>query len=281
MIYFTDHEIDNFLSEDLPFEDITTSFLKLENKPVKIQFTTHHNTVVCCTEEVRRIFSKLTIQTTLFTTSGEHIEKSVKFFEAEGLAKNIHAAWRVCENLMGFASGIATRTKLLTDKAASVNPGVMVCTTRKTFPGTRKIAVKSVLAGNGSVHRLGLSDTILIFKNHINLFENPKDMLHRISVSKPAAGDKCITVETASSEFAKTLINSGIKNIQLNRFPPAELKKLSKVLRKINAGINIIAAGGITDKNIEKYAQSGVNIIVTSWPYQGPPADFGVSITPL
>ena len=78
MIYFTDKEIDELLSEDIPYFDLTTSILKLENKPAKIQIFTREDTVVCCTEEVLKIFSKLNIQATLFTPSGEYIEKDVK-----------------------------------------------------------------------------------------------------------------------------------------------------------------------------------------------------------
>ena len=41
-----------------------------------------------------------------------------------------------------------------------------VATTRKHFPGTKAMSLKAVLAGGGSVHRLGLSDSILIFAEH-------------------------------------------------------------------------------------------------------------------
>ena len=58
MIYFTDREIDELIAEDIPYFDLTTSILKLENKPAKIQISTVDNTVVCCTEEVLKIFSR-------------------------------------------------------------------------------------------------------------------------------------------------------------------------------------------------------------------------------
>ena len=121
MIYFTDKEIDELLTEDIPYFDLTTSILKLENKPAKMQIATKDDTVVCCTEEVLKIFSKLAINPTLFTPSGEYIEKGVKFMEGEGLSMNIHAAWRTCESILGFASGIATHTRILVEKAKESN----------------------------------------------------------------------------------------------------------------------------------------------------------------
>ena len=138
MIYFTDKEIDELLIEDVPYFDLTTSILRLENKPAKIQFFTREDTLVCCTEEVMKIFGKVGIQVTLFTPSGEFIEKGIKFFEGEGLAKNIQAVMRASENLIGYASGIATRTRKLITKAREINPSVIVATTRKTIPYTKK-----------------------------------------------------------------------------------------------------------------------------------------------
>src|SRR4030043_1152375 len=98
MLYFTDKELDDLLMEDVPYSDITTSFLRLENKPAKIQIATRESTVVCCTEEVIKIFNKTGIRPTLFTPSGEHLEKDVKFLEGEGLARNLHAVMRVTGN---------------------------------------------------------------------------------------------------------------------------------------------------------------------------------------
>ena len=163
MIYFTDSEIEALITEDVPYYDLTTALLKLENKPAKIQFATTEDTVICCTEEVLKMFSKLSIHLTLFTPSGEFIEKGVKFLEGEGLSKNIHAVWRVSENLLSFASGIATRTRKLVDSAAEVNPDIVIGTSRKIIPYTKKVAVKAVQAGGASVHRLGLSESILVF----------------------------------------------------------------------------------------------------------------------
>ena len=98
MIYFTDKEIDDLLIEDVPYFDLTTSILRLENKPAKIQFFTGEDTVLCCTEEVMKIFNKVGIQTTLFTPSGEFIEKGIKFYEGEGLSKNIQAVIQASKN---------------------------------------------------------------------------------------------------------------------------------------------------------------------------------------
>jgi molybdenum transport protein len=281
MIYFTDQEIDQLLMEDIQYFDLTTSILRLENKPAKIQISTRESTVVCCTEEVMKIFNKTGIQTTLFTPSGEHLEKEVKFLEGEGLSGNLFAISRTIENILRYASGIATRTRMLVEKAQAVNKGVIIVTTRKTIPYTRKIAVKAVKAGGASIHRLGLSESILVYKNHYNFLGGPGHLEKRIRDQKTQTGGKAITVEVETMEDAIAIAGTGIDIIQLDKFSAGDIKKLRKEVTKINAAIKLAAAGDITIRNVQDYANSGADILVTSWPYYGEPADMTVSIQPI
>jgi len=281
MIYFTDKEIDELLTEDIPYFDLTTSILKLENKPAKMQIATKDDTVVCCTEEVLKIFSKLAINPTLFTPSGEYIEKGVKFMEGEGLSMNIHAAWRTCESILGFASGIATHTRILVEKAKENNSNIQISTTRQTIPFTKKIATKAVMAGGASVHRLGLSESILIFDNHYSFLGDLDNLQARLSEQKNLIADKTITVEVKNSDDALKVARSNIDIIILNRFVVKEIRYLKKEIKKINANIKLAVSGGITVDNVKEYARSGADILIASWPYYANPADMSVKINPI
>lgn len=281
MIYFTDKEIDELLTEDIPYFDLTTSILKLENKPAKMQIATKDDTVVCCTEEVLKIFLKLAINPTLFTPSGEYIEKGVKFMEGEGLSMNIHAAWRTCESILGFASGIATHTRILVEKAKESNSNIQISTTRQTIPFTKKIATKAVMAGGASVHRLGLSESILIFDNHYSFLGDLDNLQARLSEQKNLIADKTITVEVKNSDDALKVARSNIDIIILNRFVVKEIRYLKKEIKKINANIKLAVSGGITVDNVKEYARSGADILIASWPYYANPADMSVTINPI
>ena len=79
-------------------------------------------------------------------------------------------------NILEYSSGIATRTKKMVDKAKLVNPHVAVLATRKSFPGTKELSIKSIIAGGAFPHRLGLSETILIFKQHVAFLGNINDL---------------------------------------------------------------------------------------------------------
>jgi molybdenum transport protein len=281
MLYITEREIDDLLIEDVPYFDLTTSLLRLENKPAKIQYSTRESTVVCCTEEAMRIFTKTGLQTTLFTPSGEYLEKGVKFLEGEGLTKNIYAISRTVENLLGFASGIATRTRQIVDKTRGVNPDITIATTRKVIPFTKRISTKAVKAGGASIHRFGLSESILIFENHCSFLGGIDKLGKRIREQKSLIGDKHITVEVKKAEDAITIANSGIDIIQLDKFSPQEIKNIRREIDKINPDIKLAAAGNITIENAADYALSGASILVTSWPYFGKPADLSVNIVPI
>ena len=281
MIYFTDSEIEALITEDVPYYDLTTSLLRLENKPAKIHFATTEDTVVCCTEEVLKMFSKLSIHATLFTPSGEYIERGVKFLEGEGLSKNIHTIWRVSENLLSFASGIATRTRKMVNAATEVNPDIVIGTSRKIIPYTKKIAVKAVQAGGASIHRLGLSESILVFKNHYSFLTNLDNLGKRLKEQKKVIGSRTVSIEAKTKEDAIKIAQAKVDIIQLTDFDTDSIKKLKKELLAIHPSIKIAAAGKITLENVRDYAESGADILVTSWPYFANPVVIQCIITPL
>jgi molybdenum transport protein len=281
MIYFTDAEIDQLIYEDLPYYDITSLSVKLGSKVASISFSTRHETVICGTEEVLKIFEKFNISPTLISISGEQIEEGIKFLEAEGLARNIHAVYRTAANLMEFASGIATRTKKLLEAAREISPAINIASTRKSIPFTRKIAIKAVRSGGGQIHRLGLSDSILVFDHHVKFLGGLENFLTKIAETRQRSEGKSITVEAKNEKEALLIANSAIENLQLDKMPAKAITALVPELRKINPRLRIAAAGNIDLENITEFAATGVDLLVTSSPYFGKPADFQVNIEPV
>lgn len=280
MIYFTDAEIDQLITEDLPYFDLTSHSIKMGSKVSRISFTTRHHTLLCGTEEAVKIFEKFKINPTLISVSGEKIDEGIKFLEGEGLANDVHLIWRTVTNLMEFASGIATRMNNLNEKAQEVNPDISIVTTRKSVPFTKKIAVKAIHVGGGTVHRLGLSDTILIFDNHIKFLGGIGNLILQLPEIKQRAAGRNISVETKNADDALTLAKTNINILQLDKFKAETIKDLVPQLRKENPMLKIAAAGDIDINNIQDYATTGVDMLVTSFPYYGRPSDFKVDIEP-
>lgn len=278
MLYISEECIESLIKEDVPYIDLTTLVLGIGNQQGRIQFFCRENAVLCGSEEVSRIFKKLNISVINYYPSGTLLKKNDTFFEAEGKAEDLHMAWKVSQNIFEYCSGIATRTRRLVDAAKGVNPKISIVATRKMFPGTKELAIKAVVAGGGFPHRLGLSETILIFKQHLNFLGNIDKLINIMDDVKSRACEKKIIVEAESLDDAITLCKGGIDGIQFDKIPPVELKRYVKTVKHINSKIVLLAAGGINENNIQDYAKTGVDAIVTTSVYFGKPVDVGVRI---
>ena len=275
---FSDYDIDEFMREDVPYIDLTTKILGIGDQTGKITFATREDTVLSGVEEVLRIFKKLDIKCNKFLPTGTFLEKDKVFIEAEGMAKNLHIAWRMSLSILEYCSGIATRTKVLVDKAKKANPDINILTTRKIFPGTKKLSIKSIMAGGAWPHRLGLSETILIFKQHINFIGGYQKLAKMIPKIKTVAFEKKVVVEVENMEEAILMAESGVDVLQIDKLPVDYLTEIVAKIRSINPDIGLIATGGINVNTIEVYATTGVDAVVTTSLYFGKPSDISVKI---
>lgn len=281
MIYTSDETIDRYIKEDVPYGDLTTWVLGIGGCEGRLQFFSREEAVLCGTEEVIRIFGKLNIKPVKHLPSGAAIAKNEVFIEAVGTADNLHKAWKISQNILEYCSGIATRTKKLVDKARNVNPKISVVTTRKVFPGTKELAVKAVLAGGGMPHRLGLSETVLIFKQHLNFIGGLEELSNRIDDIRSKACEKKVIVEVESLEDAIKVSKAGVDGIQFDKVSPEIIKNYVRLIKDIDSRIIVLAAGGINENNVEEYAGTGADAIVTTSVYFGKPVDLGCRMTEI
>jgi len=275
MIHFTEYEIDRLIEEDLPYFDLTTDSLSIDDIDAIMTFTAREGLVVSCSEEVARILRKLGAYYVEIVSSGNSIESSEVIVRAEGKAGSLHRSWKVCQNILEYACGIATYTNLMVKEAGDVP----LFTTRKSQPGFKKIALKSVMSGGAHPHRLGLSETFLIFQNHRNLLKE-KVLLKKIrELQKSSMAEKQIAVEVDSFEDALTFAKVGVHLFQLEKFPVETLSKVVTILKESYPDIRLFATGGIKLENAKEYAKTGVDGLITTAPYYyANPADIKVSI---
>jgi molybdenum transport protein len=280
MLYqLPDSDIERFIEEDMPYGDLTTLLLGIGKLQGEITFTSRERTTLCCTEEAARILERCGATVSFLLPSGTTVDAGAIILAASGPAGSLHAGWKVALNLLEYASGIATRTRKMVNKVREVNPAITIVTTRKSFPGTKKVVIKAIMAGGALPHRLGLSESVLVFRQHTAFCGGLESFLQTIAELKATSPEQKIIVEADNAEEALQIAASGVDVVQIDKLTPETLFPLVRQLKKEFPGVTISAAGGINLENASAYAETGVDMLVLSSLYFGKPSDIEVSIS--
>lgn len=268
----------DMIREDIGLIDMTTVGLAIGHLEGRISFAPKKAIVLCGAEMVESICHKMGLSAKRYKSSGDHLREGEVILEAFGNAEALHAVWKVCQNILEYSCGIATKTHEMLTLARSTNPHVELLTTRKIFPRTKELALKAVYAGGGAHHRLGLYDSILVFKQHRTFFKNDREFEAQFRTMKQKFLEKKIIVEVENFEEARYFALLGADVLQCEKMSVVELKECIETLKKEFPLLLFSATGGVGEKNIAEYASTGVNFIVTSSPYHAKPADIKVVI---
>jgi molybdenum transport protein len=270
----------DMIREDVGLIDMTTVGLEIGSKKAKITFATKEPIVVCGVEFVDEMCRKLGLETRCFKECGDRLEAGDVILIAYGRADAAHKAWKVCQNILEFLSGIASKTDRMLSLARKVNPHIELLTTRKIFPRTKELALKAVYAGGGAHHRLGLYDSILVFEQHRAFFESDAAFEAQFKIMKQKYLEKKIVVEVSSLEEAHYFAALGADILQCEKMSFEVLAQCVGLKREFPT-LLVSATGGIGEHNIVDYAKTGVDFVVTSSPYHAKPSDIKVVIEPL
>lgn len=277
MIYIPDSLIDNIIKEDMPYSDITTHLLGIDNNMGKISYYSRDEGVVSGVAVAEKIFNKLGAKVNFALKDGAKVSEGDKILECFGSAEVLHAGWKVSLNTLEYLSGISSMCSKMVEKARKINPNVMLAATRKSFPLSRQLVTLAFLAGGVEPHRLGLSETILIFKQHLEFCGGFSNLENAVKNSHHKAYEKKIILETENyDDSIKALNYDFISGLQLDKLSAEEVLKIVKERDRINKNITIIAAGGIKLSNIEEYAATMADVIVSSSFFHAGPMDIKV-----
>ncbi len=279
MTYITDEMLDRLIKEDVPYIDLTSVVMGIEGKKGIIEFRVRESGVVACTEEAAKIMQKLDISVSQCIASGTFVSEGTVILAGEGMSQALHMAWKVCLNILEYSCGIATHAKKLVDRVNEIDSNVAVVATRKSFPGTKELIIKAALAGGVLPHRLGLSETVLVFKQHLCFLGGNHSLVNIMPVLKRKCHEKKIIVEVECIEEAREVAEADVDGIQFDKIPYNNLTEYVKIIKEINPNITLIAAGGITINNIEQYTGTGVDVIATSSLFHGKPLDMGAKMS--
>lgn len=275
-----DSELERLLDEDVPCGDATTFSLGIGDQPGRLVFRARQAMVVCASEEARRMGELHGLRSIgSVVASGSRLAAGDTILTLEGPASGLHKVWKTAQTFMEYLSGIASSTADIVAAARSANPDIGIACTRKNFPGTKAAAIKAILAGGASPHRLSLSETLLIFAEHRAFLgdEAPRATVQRLRRAWP---ERAIVVEVGDEAEALSWQEAGADILQLEKMPVATVNRIKGLIPK-SAHTRIAAAGGINSANAQDYARAGADILVTSAPYFAPPRDVAVTLTAL
>ena len=277
MTFIPDQRIDQLISEDIPYLDLTCELLGIGGRRGRMEYLTREDCVLAGGDVAARVMERLGTTVVSLEPDGSRIAAGGTLMVVEGAAGQLHMGWKVALNLFDHLSGVATKTRRMVDAAHRANPSCEVLTTRKSLPGAKDLLTLAVHAGGAWPHRLGLSETVLVFSQHVAFLDGMDGLARRLAEVRGSCVEKKLFVEAGPDEaleLARGLDGRRlVDGIQLDKIPVDQLADLVLRLREADPQLTLIAAGGVNEGNAESYAATGVDGIATTAPFNAPPID--------
>jgi nicotinate-nucleotide pyrophosphorylase (carboxylating) len=255
-----EEKLRQLLAEDLGQGDVTSAAIIPANLTVKALVIAKEEGIVAGSEEATILAEFLGLKVQAKIVDGAKIRNKQVLMEISGDAQTILAAERTLLNLLSRMSGIATKTRSLTDKLEKAGVKTRIAATRKSAPGLLYFDKKAVIVGGGDPHRLHLDDMILIKDNHLTIVGSIEEAVKKAKANGSFTNK--IEIEVTKAEEALKAAKAGADIVMLDNFSPKQAKETSEMLKKAGFGdVMLEVSGGITSETLLEYAAAKVNII--------------------
>jgi nicotinate-nucleotide pyrophosphorylase (carboxylating) len=216
--------------------------------------------ILCGAEVGERVFKIVdnNLSVNLLKHDGDPIFKGEIVMTIEGPSGSILTAERTALNFMQRLSGIATETHRMVAMLKGTHTQLL--DTRKTTPNMRLLEKYAVKCGGGTNHRIGLYDMVMLKDNHIDFAGGIEAAIDRTRDYLKAKGkDLRIEIEVRNlDELQRVLDHGGVDRIMLDNF---DTDTLREAVKRIDGKYETEASGGITEKTLRMYAETGVDFI--------------------
>lgn len=249
-----DASVRRALEEDIGNGDITATLIPISASS-NASVISREQAVLCGSAWFDSVFRQLddSISIQWHAKDGDPVEKDQLICELTGAARHLLSGERTALNFLQTMSGTATLAHRYA--SAVTNAHAIILDTRKTIPGLREEQKYAVRCGGCHNHRHGLYDGILIKENHIAAIGS---LAAAVSAARKTAADIPIEVEVETLDEVRMAIDAGADILLLDNMDPASLAQAVT----LNAGrAKLEASGGITLKNIDAVAATGVDFI--------------------
>ncbi|OSQ23121.1 ModD protein [Campylobacter concisus] len=271
----SDAEILSYINEDIPYFDLTTSLQNI-NKKASLEIYSRDEICVSCVDVAASVARLLGCESKIFAKNSQICKAGDVIIKIYGSYEDVHKAWKLAQVALEYASAIATYTNKMVNATKYVNEKCEVLATRKSFPFAKKFCVKAVLEGGGGIHRLGLSDSILFFKNHMKAYGSFDKFLSHLPEFKAKMAERKVCIEAENLDEVSKLLKANCDVVQCDKFSPELIENVLSLRDEISPNTIILAAGGINLSNAKDYANA--DAIVTSAMYSKGVADISTRL---
>lgn len=278
MFEFSDNELVNLLNDDAPYLDNTSFGLGICGKANLCFFPKNDEIILYGVDECVKLAKMLDIECEFALENGAKIQPKERFLSLKGKAQDLLRVAKTMQNLLEHASSVASYTRTMLENARKHNPNIALLGTRKTMPFAKKLLLKALVSGGGLPHRYGLSDSILVFKEHRVLCDDFEKGFLRL---KNAFKEHKIIVEVENASEARHFAALGADILQCERFECETLSALVSEIRAKFSHILLSATGGINKENSADYAKTGVDMLVSTAMYRAKICDINAEFTRL
>ena len=255
-----EEKLKQLLADDIGQGDVTAAAVIPPNLKVNAEVIAKEEGIVAGIEEATILAEYHGLAINAKVVDGEKIRNKQVLMKISGDAQTILSVERTVLNLVSRMSGIATKTRMLTEKLEKAKAKAKIAATRKSAPGLLYFDKKAVIVGSGDPHRLHLDDMVLIKDNHLAIVGSVEEAVKRAKAN--ASFTKKIEVEVTTVEDALKAAKAGADIIMLDNFSPKQAQAAGEALEKAGFGSVLLeVSGGITGENLLEYAKAKVDII--------------------
>ena len=267
--------LDLLLTADIAPRDLTVAALGLPKLRVSADIVARESGIGAGLDEFAFFFQNSHANAFLLIDDGAAFDAGAVLARVEAEESTLLSLERTGLNLLQRMSGIATAARALQDRVARRNSECRVVSTRKTPCGL--LDKRAAFLGGVGTHRIGLGDAILIKNNHLAALDPAEEKAAPAAIGRAwelRNFSSFIEVEVrgslaavaAAEKFRDLLAQSELAYpclIMLDNMSPREIAAVIQDLRRngLYDSVLIEASGGITEANIEAYAESGADAI--------------------
>ena len=265
-------QIDQWLLEDIGCYDVTTQLMIDPAAAAAFAMNAREPMTLAGLDVAADVFLRYEPRCTVerHAADGQRVAPGTRLLHVRGPAQALLTAERTALNIVQRLSGIATETARYA--AAIAHTRARLLDTRKTTPGLRMLEKHAASCGGAVNHRLGLDSGVMLKDNHIAVCGSIAEAVRRARLAVPALTK--IEVECDRLEQVAEALAAGADVIMCDNMA---LPAMREAVGLVAGRAMVEASGGIRLETIAAVAETGVDYISTSRPFQSAPAvDIGL-----